>query len=113
MHARDVLLGGDVLFERDGDGRKDDTRIALIDEVLSTLQDWALECRRAVRSQEPSPQFGLGEAIFVWLDESCWASRWAAEPSQTRAATRDTPLRGSRIVRAELQVSALQVDGVH
>ncbi len=76
MRARISITGNAVLCKCDDTGSDNDIRIPLTDEVLTRLKDWTQQYNSAVRSGDTSLLAGIGAAMFGWLDDSRWASRW-------------------------------------
>ncbi len=76
MDGRISIVGNDILCECGDRVPASTSRIPLKDNTIERLQNWMHRYRRAVRSDEDSDIPVLGAEIFIWLDESGWASRW-------------------------------------
>ena len=75
MKARLTIIGNDVLGNLDppeGPG----LRLALTDENLNRLKNWADRYGRAVISKNHDALPIIGHEMFDWLDETGWASKW-------------------------------------
>lgn len=70
MQFRICILDNDILGECNGST----LRIALSDEILSTLRKWKRRYQRALRTCGLGILPGLGAEMFDWLDSSGWKS---------------------------------------
>ncbi|MEZ4869727.1 MAG: CHAT domain-containing protein [Caldilineaceae bacterium] len=70
------ILGNDLLCETADGGPGASVRIPLTDALIIQWQQWTIEYRRAVRTNDPPALFALGQALFTWLDQARWATEW-------------------------------------